>query len=272
MHEVTRSRISQYFQSLKLPEWLLVAASVAVLALLTASGWGRLLAAAALVGAGAYGYRFLASSPIDAEIDSVVAMDIAALEKRALARCHLEESEVRANPQVIVGPRYRRLGGAEFGFRRGEDGKARFTPLHVTIVNFTEHQLVVYQCALDLTTGKPLNEESDEFFYNAIANVALRCIAYTYDGTELDPAILQGAPALAESAVNGKIQIAGADFFRLTTTAGSSVEIMLNEPKLIEQLSGGEMNMAPNDAAVSAIYRLVREKQLGALPVRSPTI
>ena len=266
-----RKKIQRYFQ--RLPEWPFVIAAVGFLLLFAGPGWpGRLLGVIGLMAAAGFSMSFLADSPGDAEIDVLTSIDVKNLKARAFEHCDLEPREAIRDPVVIVGPRFRHLGGARFGFRRGADGVARFTPLHVTVILFTEHQLIAYQAALDLMTGKPLNERSEEFFYTDVVSVALRCDVFTYDVSELDPKILSRVPRVMESAVNGRVQVAGAEFFRLSTAGGTSIEVMLNDPVLIEQLGGGKVNTVDADNAVQAVRRMLRDKKAGALPLRRPTI
>jgi hypothetical protein len=140
------------------------------------------------------------------------------------------------------------------------------------LIHFTEHQLITYQCALDLVTGKPLNERSDEFFYTDVVSVSLRSDAFTYELADLDARILARAPKVAESAVNGKVQVAGAELFRLVTAGGTSIEIMLSDPTLIKQLGGGTIDTGRASSAVQAVRLMVRDKKAGALPLRHATI
>jgi hypothetical protein len=262
-----RKRLRRYFQ--RLPEWPFVLGSVGILLLIAGPAWeGRLLGAAGLAVAGWCSVRFLRDSPSDAAFDALIAEDLAQLEARAHDRCDLPE-QIRP-PVVITGPRFRHLGGAQFGFQRGADGIARFTPLDVTMIHFTEHQLITYQCALDLFTGKPLNERCDEFFYTDVVNVSLRSDAFTYDLADLDAKILARAPRVAESAVNGKVQVASAEFFRLVTAGGTSIEVMLSDPSLIEQLGGGRVDAVRAANAVQAVRLMLRDKKAGALPLRHP--
>jgi hypothetical protein len=264
-----RERVLRYFQ--RLPEWPFVLAAVGLLLAAAGPGWeGRALGAAGLVAAACYSLRFLHTSPSDADFDALTGEDIAKVKDWALERTDLAPGETIRDPVVIVGPRFRHLGGAQFGFRRGTDGQARFTPLNVTIINFTEHQLVTYQCALDLITGKPLNERSEEFFYTDVVSVALRSDAFTYEVADLDPKILARVPKLADSAVNGRIQVAGAEVFSMSTAGGTSIEVVLNDPVLIEQLGGGRVESVPAGDAVQAVRRMLRDKKAGALPLRRP--
>jgi hypothetical protein len=266
MNENTRAHVLRYFR--RPPEWPYVLAAVGLLLALVGPGGAIRVLGAAVTAAGVFAWYTRRNSVKDADIDAQVAHDVQHLEARALDHCDLDPSETIRDPVVIVGPRFRNLGGAQFGFRRGRDGVARFTPLHVTVVNFTEHQLMTYQCALDLATGKPLNEQSEEFFYADVVSVSLRSDAFTYNLSEVDSHILARANRLAQSAVNGMIQVADAELFRLTTAGGTAIEVMLKDPVLIEQLGGGEVATQQADDAVQAIRRVLRDKKKGALPLR----
>jgi hypothetical protein len=124
---------------------------------------------------------------------------------------------------------------------------------------------VTYQCALDLLTGKPLNEECDEFFYAGIVSASLKSTTYTYEKSKLSPKLLATID-LAEPAVN-EIHIA-ADIFSLTTAGGNSIEMMLDAPKMIKKLGGGKVNVDPSKDAVNAIKAMLRTKMKGDLPER----
>ncbi|MFY9823774.1 MAG: hypothetical protein WAM82_20505, partial [Thermoanaerobaculia bacterium] len=141
-------------------------------------------------------------------------------------------------------------------------------PVSVTVINFTEHQLVAYQCALDLTTGKPLNESVDEYFYNDIVSVATTSDTFTYSLTELDRRLLSRAPGIKKSAVNGKIQVNAGETFILSTSGGNSVRVILNDPVLVQGLGGGELPLEWAEQAVQAVRKMLREKKAGALPLR----
>ena len=54
--------------------------------------------------------------------------------------------------------------------KRGKDKLIRYSPIEITIIHFTEHQLVTYQCAFDLTIGEPLNARIKRFFYRTVCN------------------------------------------------------------------------------------------------------
>lgn len=200
----------------------------------------------------------------DEQFDSRLAQDLDDLKPRALSRSGLDESETVRSPVLVVGPRFSDMGGAIFGYRKGKDGSARFTPLNITIINFTEHQLVAYQCAFDCMTGKPLNETVNEFFYNHIVAVATRADAVTYSLDDLDQHLLSRLPRqVKKSAVDGKIQINSAETFVLSTSGEASIRVVLNAPVLIQGLGGGDLPVAWAEEAVQAVRKMLRERNAG---------
>jgi hypothetical protein len=263
-----RKRIALYF--LKFPQWTLASLAVGIVILVAAeSPLGYLFGLAAVGVSGATAWFSLAARPKDAEMDTWLDEDLEKLKPRALAKGGLDETELVGETVMLVGPRFRNLGGAFFGFRRGADRRARFTPVHVTIINFTEHQLVVYQCAFDLFTGNPLNECVDEYFYTDVVAVTILSEAMTYSVGELDRRILSRIPKLGESAVNGLVQVNNAETFVLTTAGGSTTRVVLRDPVLIEGLGGGEVPTERADKAVGAVRTMLRIKKAGALPLRT---
>jgi hypothetical protein len=164
------------------------------------------------------------------------------------------------------------MGGAQFGFRKGSDQKARFSPVDVTIINFTEHQLNSYQCALDLMTGKPLCEGVSEFFYTDIVSVSTQSDTETYRIPDMEKRLLQLAPKLVKNAVNGVLQVNSAETFVLASSGGTKIRVVLNDPVVLGSLGGGNVPKEWAEQAVHAVLKMVREKKVGALPVRAASV
>jgi len=199
--------------------------------------------------------------PSDAQIDTWIQEDLAGLEPRALNKSCLDPSE-RLRPSVrITGPRFRRIGGADFAIKRGADRKIRFNPLNVVIINFTAAHLTIYQCAFDLTTGNPLNEETDEYFYEDVVSVATRARSLTLEEHHVSGRLLKALEESAQSFVNGKLQIDDGEEFVLSTSGGTSVRILLRAPILIQAAGGGEIPTGPTDRAVQVIRKMLRERK-----------
>jgi|SRR3954468_23530612 len=269
MDHLARRQISAYFQ--KFPQWAVAVLAVGVI--ITVAAEGRL--GYTLVGIGAIlascttGALWLKSRPTDAQMDLWLKEDLAELQKRAMTKANLTKDDLVRDNVVVIGVKFQNLRGAAFGFRRGGDDKARFTPVDTTIINFTVHQLVIYQCMLDLTTGNPLNEGVVEYFYTDVVSVATQSEAFTFDLSSLDKRLHARLPKLNESAVNGKIQVNGAETFILATSGGTFLRVVLNDPVVIQGLGGGEPPLEYAEQAALAVRTMLRDKKAGALPLRT---
>ncbi len=208
---------------------------------------------------GIYSYYQKAS---DAQMDACIREDMKNLQTRALAKTGIDASEIVAECVTVYGPRFWKIGGAEIGIKKGNDGVVRFMPIGVTVINFTAHQLVAYQCALDLTTGNVLSESTDEYFYRDIVSVSTKSESRTYTqgeiGTELPKGLLKGLMT------DGKLQFNAADMFVLTTSGGSRIEVVLRDPQLIKSAGGGSIPTEMADKAVQAVRKMLREKKIAS--------
>jgi|GEM_PF-1197165 len=263
-----RRAIQKYFS--RMPKWALWLAGFAAIVALMAEGgvrYGALLAALALVG---WAITFVTGRPSDEQMDRWLAEDLTCLEARALSKIGLDRESLVRDAVVIIGPRFRNTGGAKFGFRKGKDVKARFTPIDVSVLNFTEHQLVAYQCSLDSMTGDPRSECSSEYFYNDIVSVATQADPQTYQYGELDKELLSRVKDLGKSAKkSGVLQVNDAQIFALSSSGGTTLRVVLNTPMVINRLGGGTISTEQTEQAVQAVRKMVREKKAGALPIRS---
>lgn len=271
MEEKNREQIKRYFEVF--PGWSIAAIAIGVVIVAASDGFlGYAVGIAAIGLAGLAIFRWSTQRPTDQQMDAWRNEDLDQLGAKAMAKSCLDSSDVVRDPVVVVGPRLRNLGGAFFGFRRGTDGKARFTPLNVTVINFTENQLVTYQCALDLTTGNALNECVDEYFYNDVVSVATKSETLTCALNELDEKVLSQATNLKKLAVNDSIQVNSAESFVLSTSGGTSVQVRINEPILVQGLGGGSLPTELSENAVQAVRKMLRDKKAGALPLRQAAI
>jgi len=252
---VKRQATKKYFEPF--PKWTVWIIAIALLIALGQSV-GTSCISAAMIALAAWRLWSWSQRATDDQMDSWTAEDMANLRKRAVEKSSLDPSELLREPVVVTGPRLRGLGGAQFGIRRGKDQQIRFTPIDTTIINFTEHQLVLFQCALDLTTGKALNESVDEYFYKDVVSAATQSRSYTCD---LNKKALLQFPHAKKAMVNGRLQLNSAETFVLTTSGGTSIEVVLSDPMLAESLGGGQIPTQPADQAVQAVRKMLREKK-----------
>ena len=255
MEQEKRSQIKKYFK--KFPKWA-VWMIVIGLPLIAAYGLGLIP-----IAIGIWGLVTYYQKPTDEQMDAWIQEDLKDLQARALAKTGIDQSELIGEPVMVYGPRFWNIGGAEVGIRKGKDGVVRFMPLGVTVINFTPNQLVAYQCALDLTTGNPLSESTDEYFYRDVVSVSTQSKTMTWDSGVLGAKALTEGP-LAALVTAGKLQFNAAETFTLTTSGGTSIEVVLRDPKLIESVGGGTIPTDMAEKAVQTVRKMLREKKAAA--------
>ncbi len=204
--------------------------------------------------------------PKDAQMDLWLQGDLSDLESRALLKGGIDPDEILRDPVTLTGPRFSWTGGADFGVRRGWDDKIRFTPVNVTIVNFLEHQLMIYQCALDMLTGNPLNESVKQYFYNHVVSVGTEEYCMTLRREDLNSKLLNRLPDINNAIQDGKLQLNSAKMFELRTAGGNSVKVVLKDPRIMECLGGGTISTTLADDAVQVIRKMLEQKISGPVP------
>jgi hypothetical protein len=252
MTQAERSQIKKYFK--KFPTWA-VWMIIIGLPLLAAKFVGVIP-----IGLGIWGIVSYYQKPSDEQMDAWIQEDLQGLRTRALAKTGLDTSELIAEPVMVYGPRFWNIGGSEVGIKKGKDGIVRFMPIGITVINFTPHQLMAYQCAVDLTTGNSLSESTDEYFYRDVVSVSTQSESLTLEG--IGTAVSNGP--LAALMVDGKLQLNAAETFKLTTSGGTFIKVLLGDPKLIERAGGGSIPTDMADKAVQTVRKMLREKKVAA--------
>ena len=165
---------------------------------------------------------------------------------------------------MLTGPTFN-VTGADLAYRDDRKGNARFTPVSVTILNFTEHQIAAYQCALDRLTGNALAEGTDEFFYRDVVSVTTKTEDLAIDKDRLPH---KARKLLGKQIRGGKLQIPETQRFLLTTSGGTSIEVIIEATfdKLdrIIMGSGGDVDVDVADEAIAAMRQMLREKKIPA--------
>ncbi len=196
--------------------------------------------------------------PTDASIDAWIQQDLQRLETVALERTGLDDTQVKGDTLVLTGPRFWNVGGAEAALRRGKDDEVRFTPVGVTIIFLTADQLIGYQCALDLFTDNALSESTDEYFYQDVVSVSTEVESMTW---EKDMLPRRGRRVLKGLMKDGKLQFNAAEVFVLTTAGGTSIRVVLQDPKLIEMAGGGRIPTHKGEKAIAVVRAMLRDKK-----------
>jgi hypothetical protein len=185
-----------------------------------------------LAAGGAFGIYSYTQAPTDQQIDQWTREDLLGLDQKALKKTGIDKSEVMGDPVTITGP-------ADFAvYKVGKDRILRFGKIAAVVINFTQNQLLIYSCSVDITTGNTLKESTDEYFYRDVVSVSTK----TEDGQI------------------GATRISAGEYFTLTTSGGTSVKVFLQSPELGKKL-GGEMPSTDAERAIQAIRKMLREKK-----------
>jgi len=204
--------------------------------------------------------------PSDEEFDAMRANDISEVEKLALQKLNLTEYDMVREPVIIYSPRWWNIAGAEVGVKKGKDNIFRYMPIEVTIIGFTEHKLVIYQCVLDLTTGKPLNVNIKKFFYKDIVATETRSETQTIRVSDISTRFKEQFPDYKKHLENDKLQLNAVEQFVLTSKGNVSVKINLPDPSIIESIGKvGELPLGIADQAINAVETMLDEKKKGVV-------
>ncbi|MEZ4773717.1 MAG: hypothetical protein R3D00_11090 [Bacteroidia bacterium] len=204
---------------------------------------------------------FMASRPSDEQYDSWVNEDLNQLWDRAMIKTNLDRSDCIRQPVMITGPRLFNIGGAHVGVRKGKDDFIRFIPIGVTIINFTAHQLVIYQCAFDPTTSNSLAESTHEYFYQDIVSLETITESRTEKSYTFSEQVLLEIPLL-KGLAQGKVeQYNDAETFILTTSGGTNIRVALSERILAESVGGGSIPTHLSEQSIRAVRKMLREKK-----------
>lgn len=199
--------------------------------------------------------------PSDRQMDTLIDNDLDNVAKRAMVRLNLDDSDLVSETIYVIGPRIWNIAGAKVALRRGKDDRIRYTPIGVTILFFTEHQLIGYQCALDLYTGCALDESTDEYFYRDVVSVSVRTMSETFHLDKADRRAIKGTE-LEKVIEDDTLHLKKAEKFILTTSGGTALEVILNDPKFLEAVGGGAMPKDRTEKAVTAVRKMLLEKKI----------
>jgi len=170
--------------------------------------------------------------PSDREIDRWTREDFQALNERALQRAGIERSELAGDPIPIYGP------GDVKPRKVGEDKRLRFGRYGGVVITFTGDRLLIYSCVVDISTGNTLSESTDEYWYRDVVSVSTKTL----------------------SGHLGRKQVSTGEYFILTTSRGSSAEVLLRSAE-VERLFGGELPANDGEEAILAVRKMLREKK-----------
>lgn len=200
--------------------------------------------------------------PSGGQMDRWLDRDLTRLKNRAREKCGLTGMTLTSETVLLTGPRFG-VAGADFAYRSTRREFTRFTPVGVTILNFTEHEIFAYQCALDRFTGNAMGENTDEYFYRDVVSVSTQTENLVLDKRDLTRT---GRKLLKPQIRGGRLQIPSAEMFTLTTSGGTTIEVVIEV--VLDKLNrlvmgpGGAVEVNIADRAIAAMRQMLREKKI----------
>ena len=241
-----RKSIQKYFTS-SLPKWALALIVIGIIMVLggfsSRDGIGIALFGILLAGLGGFGIYNYTQVPSDQQIDKWTEEDLQNLGQRALNKTGIDQSEIVGEPVTITGPSFKAGGPL---WKVGKDRRLRFSKVEAAVINFAQNQLVVYSCTVDIVSGNTLKESTDEYFYRDVVSVSTKT---------LDRQI-----SLGKGTDGTDVRVSDGEYFTLTTSGGTSVEVFLQSPEIGKKL-GGEMPATDAERAIQTIRKMLREKK-----------
>ncbi|WP_075343822.1 hypothetical protein [Tenacibaculum agarivorans] len=194
------------------------------------------------------------------EYDELIDQAVFPLYKKALKKTLLDSSECKRKPEMFFAPTSAKKSLGERHFKKGEDNVLRFIPIVVTIMNFTAHELVIYQCLFDPTTEVALNESTWTYFYKEI--VSLETKQDSGEGEFLTPTkkMLYKIPVVNLFIKGKHKQFNVSQEFILTTRGSSKYKVRLSDFEILDEI-GGEFETSDVEKTIKAIRSALRDKQ-----------
>lgn len=258
---IDRKKIKKYFEPLTKISYCLFIGGILGFGLFYSFPIPAIVSVIAIGIGGWMIYDYFFNKPTDEQMDSWLEEDLERLEPDSLSKARMDKSELVRTPVTIYGPRVTSVGGAEFYIRKGKDKRKRYSPVEAIIIHFTEHQLITYQCAIDLTTGNSLNVRVKRFFYKDVVSAETESKDFALEEKSISKKLLAANPSIKKYIVNGILQLNGSETFKLTTSAGTFVEVALRIPQFIEGTEG-DLSDKLADQAISAINKMLLSKKI----------
>lgn len=281
--QLDRRRLRAYFEPEPV-QWPYIGIAVAVGVILLTGGTSLTAWAAAIVIAGT-SYYFLRSNPLemsDKKVDAIIYADFSDIETRALrlvgAHNRMPDEFIRPATVLHHFADPEQKGDAFLGSRLGKDGILRFTPIAVTVINYTRDQILAYQSAVDLMTGNRINESTVEVFYQDIVSLGTQRKTRTIDiGRNNKPGLLEefidwirtvrkSSSSSSSLKLGNTIQYNEYESFSMRFTNGQAFSITLRDGQLLSKSDADNwMPTRESEQAIAAIRNLLQEKKQSLL-------
>jgi Ca2+/Na+ antiporter len=209
-------------------------------------------------------FSYFHRMPKDENIDYWLNEELEKIKEDSLKSFSFTENDLIRNSIKIKGPiwweikfktlTYEKNGfycreGKKEEFFEGEekikDRILRFSHYNIYILHFTENFLLCYSCTLDFLTGTRYNIQTDEYYYKDIVS-ASHITESTYYPDINNP---------IESKIFNRVEE-----FKLTTSGGANVKILL-KAKELEESYNGRVKLDNIDDKIKIIRNILRLKK-----------
>jgi len=155
--------------------------------------------------------------PSDTRIDLWLRELIESARDQSLGKLGLVKEELTKEEIILIGftDDMQLIPEGDRWLRKGKDKIIRFTPLSLTILQFTERHLGVYRAVLNFIRDVQLNERTDEFFYKDVVSVTTQreSHAFTLYSVKVDEALQFSLAVSSGDRVTQRLPIGELDRF-----------------------------------------------------------
>ncbi len=220
---------------------------------------GMVLIAASLA------WRYLSSrKPKEETLDDWSAEDLVNLERRAFDFMQLQNRYLLLEPIVMSGfPDVENVDDEYVNGIYGKDHILRYTPRALTVMCFTRGEILTYEGAIDLTTGKVVYENAREFFYSDVATIGMIksktrrkfrilnwLLPWRWLFVERFLRVMSGRPTDRSSA-NKK------ETFQISLKDGSRIQLILRDARVMRENTFEELAVSADEKVLRAITDFV---------------
>ena len=188
------------------------------------------------------GKRLISDSAFDDFKDKLLTNLV---ENTAPGKLDVHTTDLIMKSILITGPRLLKRGAdVKLLHHKGSDNILRFNAINCCILMFTDTQMLYFNCSYDVLSEKAHSISTEEFFYRDIVSTSTDDIETTWMNDE------------------GEVhKLDSADCFKIRTSGGTAIEIVLTSPKLMELWGGGVIPTDYIEDAISKIRKVLREKK-----------
>ncbi|MFB9324986.1 hypothetical protein ACFFSY_03505 [Paenibacillus aurantiacus] len=251
MATVDRKLVKNYFTRV-FPKWAILLAIVGILVLMGSPVFGIILLA--IAGAGMYFQYFGKTAATDQQVDEAIRIDCQAAIERGRDKVGIVAEMELKEPILITGAYYKYVNkDTKLMYKRGADGKLRFSLGQVTVFYITEHQVYCYTRIVDFTNGDTFSETTDEYFYRDIVSVATL-------SEKVQITDSKGNPVFNKKTKEQEIH--DVEVFKLTTSGGTSISAYIQDRTAMKERKGS-MDISKVEEQIKAMRNILREKKVG---------